>query len=164
MRRIHSCVSSLLSIAWKLGTMGSRSNHTELLRSLLRRFPYWAKGHLIFAEEALDQDAVAEAYASANAALYLCGHHQGERAMAEFTLGRCFLRRGDWRSAVEYLSRGRAAMPHNHVVTEELAAAQILGGDYTAASALLESIPAARISAQGKAALSFTRSKVAGRS
>lgn len=159
MRRIHRCISALLSTGWKLGARSSRADHTELLRSLLRRFPYWAEGHLAFAEEALARDEVAEAYASANAALHLRACHARIRALAEFTLGRCFLRRGDWRSAVEHLTRSKTALPRNHAVTEELAAARILGGDYTSARALLESIPANQISAAGKAALSFTRAK-----
>jgi len=158
-RLLYGCISALLSTGWKLGAKSSRSNHTDLLRSLLRRFPYWAEGHIIFAEEALSNDEVAEAYASANAALYLGESNPRTRALAEFTLGRCFLRRGDWRSAVEYLSRSKTALPDNHAVTEELAAARILGGDFTAARSLLEAIPSNHISAAGKAALSFTRAK-----
>jgi len=158
-RLIHGCISALLSTGWKLGAKSSRSNHADLLRSLLRRFPYWAEGHINFAEEALGHDEVAEAYASANAALYLREGHPGTRALAEFILGRCFLRRGDWRCAEEFLSRSKTALPHNHAVTEELAAARILGGDFTSARSLLESIPANQMSAAGKAALSFTRAK-----
>lgn len=160
MRRIHSGISAVLSLAWKLGARSSDANHSTLLRSLLQRFPYWTDGHLAFAEEALARDAIAEAYAAAQVALILSSSAPRKQATAEFTLGRCFLRRGDWHSAVRHLSCSHTTMPHNHSVTEELAAAHILGGDYPAARTLLESIPIGHISAAGKAALSFTRSKI----
>ena len=161
MRRVHWCISSVLSLLWNLRARTSAAYCSDLLRSLLQRFPYWTEGHLAFAEEALARDACAEAYASAQAALSLSEPASHAEAMAEFTLGRCFLRRGDWRAAVEYLSRSKTAMPHNHSTTEELSAAHLLGGEYTPARALLESIPADSISAAGKAALSFSRSKLA---
>jgi Tfp pilus assembly protein PilF len=120
------------------------------------------KGHLEYAEDALERDSIAQAYASGNAVLYLSPSNSPHRAAAHFVLGRCFLRRGDWRSAVEYLARSRAELASNYSITEELAAAYVLGGDYQAAKSLLEEIPANQISASGKAAQSFVRSKVRG--
>jgi thioredoxin-like negative regulator of GroEL len=155
-------MSAALSVAWTLSKTTQRPNRSELLRSLLRRFPYWIKGHLEYAEDALERDCVADAYASANAVLHLSESDRPHQTAAHFALGRCFLRRGDWRSAVEHLSRAHAEMPTNHAISEELAAAYVLGGDYQAASRLLEAIPANHISAAGKAARSFVRAKVRG--
>jgi tetratricopeptide (TPR) repeat protein len=120
------------------------------------------KGHLEYAEDALERDSIAEAYASGNAVLYLSPSNSPHRAAAHFVLGRCFLRRGDWRSAVEHLSVSHAKLANNYSISEELAAAYVLGGDYQAANKLLELIPPDHISAAGKAAQSFVRSKVRG--
>jgi len=162
MRLSYKCMSALLSVGWALSNASQKPTRSELLRSLLRRFPYWMKGHLEYAEDALERDSIAQAYASGNAVLYLSPSNSPHRAAAHFVLGRCFLRRGDWRSAVEYLARSRAELASNYSITEELAAAYVLGGDYQAAKSLLEEIPANQISASGKAAQSFVRSKVRG--
>jgi hypothetical protein len=63
---------------------------------------------------------------------------------------------------VEYLSLATMGLPSDYSISEELAAAYILGGDYRSANPLLEAIPANQISAAGKAAQSFVRSKVRG--
>ncbi|MEY4700224.1 MAG: hypothetical protein RL326_411 [Pseudomonadota bacterium] len=162
MRLSYKCISAALSVAWTLSNASEKPNRSELLCSLLRRFPYWIKGHLEYAEDALGRDSIADAYASANAALYLSEAGRSHQATAHFVLGRCFLRRGDWRSAVEYLSRAHTALPIKHQIGEELAAAYVLGGDYQAASDLLEAIPGNYISAAGKAARSFVRAKTRG--
>lgn len=162
MRLSHKCMSAMLSVAWVLSNASQKSNRSNLLRSLLRRFPYWIQGHLEYAEDALSRDSIAEAYASGNAALYLSSSNAHQRAAAHFVLGRSFLRRGDWRSAVEYLSLATTELPSDYSIIEELAAAYILGGDYRSANPLLEAIPANHISAAGKAAHSFVRSKVRG--
>jgi hypothetical protein len=159
MRLSYRCMSAMLSGAWALSNLSQKPPRSDLLRSLLRRFPYWIEGHLAYAEDALARDSIADAYASANAVLYLSESTCPHRATAEFVLGRCFLRRGDWRSAVEYLARAHTNLPNNYSISEELAAAHILGGDYLAANTLLELIPTNRISAAGKAAHSFVRSK-----
>lgn len=160
MRLSYRCMSAMLSGAWALSNLSQKPHRSDLLCSLLRRFPYWIKGHLEYAEDALARDSIAHAYASANAVLYLAESTSPHRAAADYVLGRCFLRRGDWRSAVEYLSRARLNLPNNHSISEELAAAHILGGDYQAANTVLESIPTNHISAAGKAALTFVRSKL----
>jgi hypothetical protein len=162
MRLSYKCMSDALSVAWSLSNASRKPNRSELLRSLLRRFPYWIKGHLEYAEDALERDSIADAYASANAVLYLSESDHLHQAAAHFVLGRCFLRRGDWRSAVSYLSRAHTELTQKHEISEELAAAYVLGGDYQAASPLLEAIPANHISAAGKAARSFVRAKTRG--
>lgn len=155
---IAECV---LSTIWKLGARATdQDTRTRLLRSLLRRFPYWSHGHHLLAEDSLARDNVGCAYASALCMQALGFRSKHEQTCAEFILGRCFLRRGDWREALKYLGAASDSAPNNPRIKEERAAALILGGEMKAAQEILAAIPKHLISAEGKAALAFTSSKL----
>jgi Flp pilus assembly protein TadD len=77
-----------------------------------------------------------------------------------FILGRCYLRRGDWTTAHHYLQEASRLAPAHSAIQEENAAALILGGDWRQARSILEQIPESVLSAEGKAARAFVRSKV----
>lgn len=155
------CISVALNIGWRLAYKTiDRDKKTILLRALLRRFPYWWHGHRILAEESLAHDAVACAYASALCMQAIGDRSRYARASSECILGRCFLRRGDWREALIHLEAASHLVPNDFHVNEERAAALILGGDMKAACDILAAIPKHHISAEGKAALAFTSSKL----
>jgi Flp pilus assembly protein TadD len=80
-------------------------------------------------------------------------------ASADFILGRCYLRRGDWATAQHYLKQASLLAPSNTAIQEENAAALILGGELRRARAILDQIPESSLSAEGKAARAFVRSK-----
>lgn len=81
-------------------------------------------------------------------------------AHANFILGRCYLRRGDWTTAHHHLQEALRLSPSNTAIREEDAAALILGGELRQARELLELVPEGALSVEGKAARAFLRSKV----
>jgi Flp pilus assembly protein TadD len=81
-------------------------------------------------------------------------------AQANFILGRCYLRRGDWTTAHHHLQEALRLSPSNAAIREEDAAALILGGELRQAREILEQIPEGSLSVEGKAARAFLRSKV----
>ena len=126
------------------------------LREQLRRFPFWARGHLELGSAALQDDDVATAYASAVAALKLApGGHGAVRASA--VLGRAYLRRGEGERAVEMFERCVPHAPGDVGLREDLAAAYLLVGNAVAALEALEAIPLERRSAEALAALAYAR-------
>lgn len=154
----------VLTSVWNLaGTSGKPyEEQRELLERLLRRYPTWDGGHLLLAELALSQNDIGKAYAAAVCLLQLTKSAPSPElaSKAELLLGQCFLRRGDWRSALAYLeSAKRAALNHNPIL-EEIAAAQMLGGDYPSALKNLELIPSQHRTPQANAALVFVKSKI----
>jgi tetratricopeptide (TPR) repeat protein len=149
-----------LDTFWSLGA--ARSDTSVLntsLCALLRRFPFWLRGHKLLAESALTHDDVGQAYAASQCYRVLAQGDVTASADAAVLVGRCFLRRGEWRTALGYLLHASELAPHEPRVQEEVAAAYILGGDYAQALSQLNSIPIEQMSAEGKAALSFVRTK-----
>jgi hypothetical protein len=128
------------------------------LRSLLRRCPFWLRGHQRLGELSLSIDDVATAYAAAQCLLAGTTEHTSLRGEAYLLLGRSFLRRGDWRTSVNYLDRASVLLPNDQRVSEECAAAYMAGGDRQRALQILEAIPSKRISSAANAALQFLRS------
>jgi hypothetical protein len=129
------------------------------LRQLLRRYPYWSRGHLRFSELSLQVDDVASAYASGRAALALVAAEGKEAGAAYFILGRCHLRRDDWAGSIPHLERAEQLLGNDRRVVEELAAAHMAGGDYTRAREYLERIPNPQLTPPARAALEFIRSR-----
>lgn len=128
-------------------------------RALLRRFPFWARGHLALAEIALEIENIALAYSSALSYQLLQGGDPGRSREALAILGQCFLKRGDSQRALEHLLHAQALGLRSPRIAEDIAAAHLLRGAYSEAHEILSQIPASKISAAGKAALHFTRSK-----
>lgn len=163
MNLLHRGINIALTCLWNLGWKKSTADDlATLARMLLRRYPFWARGHIILAEESLKRDAIASAYASAQCLQYLSKDDSTISGHYHFILGRCFLRRGDWRAAHQHLSEAINLLPGNHHVTEEQCAALILGGEYRTALERLLTIPDRSLSAEAKAAIAFARSKVGG--
>jgi Flp pilus assembly protein TadD len=130
-----------------------------LLRSLLRRFPTWPAGHRALSELALSADDIPLAYSSALLYERLARGSEDKRREALSLIGRCFLRRGDSSRALECFLQAQALGLQTPLLSEEIAAAHILQGDYAKANAVLQSISTDRLSAEGKAALSFVKDK-----
>lgn len=135
------------------------AERAESLCLLLRRYPYWSNGHRLLAEARLEQDDVAHAYAASLCFRQLVATQPAQRAQANLLLGRCYLRRGEWRAALGSLQTALADAPLCHEILEELAAAHILAGNYSEAQIYLEQIREDSRSAQAKAALEFAKSK-----
>jgi tetratricopeptide (TPR) repeat protein len=153
--------SVILSLLWRYSSLSSGKNsRAESLRPLLRRFPFWIDGHQLLAEESLLHDNVACAYGSALCMLALEPRAAATAVQANFILGRCYLRRGDWATAHEHLKEALRLSPSNTAILEEDAAALILGGELRQARALLDQIPQHSLSAAGKSARAFLHSKV----
>lgn len=114
---------------------------------------------MILAQESLERDDIAQAYAASRCYQALVHSDARKRAESNLLIGRCYLRRGDWQSALVALRNAREDAPHSAAVLEELAAAYMLGGHYSEARSALEQIPVAKLSAQAKAALAFARTK-----
>jgi tetratricopeptide (TPR) repeat protein len=150
-----------LNLAWAAAA-GRIESHEVVgtLRSLLRRFPYWQRGHALLAKSALRDDNVGQAYAAALCCKALAGDDPTLVSEALLVLAKCHLRRGDWQTALKHLDKALPLKPSDHEIKEEAAAAHMLAGNYTEALKLLSSIPETRISAEGKAALQFARSKL----
>ena len=132
------------------------------LRSILRRAPTWAGGHLQLAERSLILDDVACAYASAHAALACDGVARSIREAAWFVLGRCYLRRGMCERSLSFLTRAAELQGRETEVKEEIAAAVLLQGDRKEALRILEGLPSTKLSPAGAAALQFLRAKELG--
>ncbi len=160
---LASIVAPPLLALYTRSKTSSDERGSARLRAILRAHPYWAKGHLQLGEAALAEGDVATAYASAQAARTLCAKKPRAKARALHLLGRCYLARGDWQSALDWLNQSAEACAGDHFVQQDRAAALMLGGMHAEALQTLSSIPAAALSGDGKAALDFLRGKVDGR-
>ncbi len=127
------------------------------IRSLLRRFPFWLRGHQRLGDISLRVDDVATAYAAAQCLIAATDEQSSLRGEAYLLLGRSFLRRGDWRSSIGYLERAAVLLTKDLRVFEERAAAYMAGGERPRALEILETIPSERLSPAAKAALEFLR-------
>lgn len=128
------------------------------LMALLRQTPWWRKGHLYLADEALRARDTALAYASGQAALVL-SKREGDRVAATLVVARALLASRSPDRALALLEPLRAAHPERADVTEELAACFLGKGDFPTARSLLESLPKAGRSATAEAALAYLRTK-----
>lgn len=153
--------NKLLNLLWASSQRWQGSSHqSEHLKRLLRRYPTWSDGHRLLSEASLACDDIATAYASAICYRHLAKSSPISRSNALLLLGKCFLRRGDWRSALSFLGEAQSICPESFAVKEEIAAAHMLGGDYSAARSALNQIPHESKSPEAKAAEAFVKSKV----
>lgn len=149
-----------------LGNLASESHENlyssqlQSLRSLLRRFPYWVGGHLQLSKLSLNLNDVGTAYAGAQAALLLGNNDQ--RSDAQLVLARCFLKRGAPERATSLLKELLSHGVQTPSVREELAAAHLAEGDLVEAHEQLRAVPAESLSPEGKLALRYVLSKLAG--
>ena len=154
--------NSALNAFWRWGANRAALSDAEkeaALRGLLRRFPFWATGHLNLAALALRTDNVALAYSSAIAGEILSATNFRQESEAVSLLGRCFLQRGDWQNALKHFNRARSLGMTSHKLAEDTAAAYMLGGAYDDALSALSGISPANLSTEGRAALEFVRDK-----
>lgn len=126
------------------------------LQKKLRRTPYWAYGHLALAWTALKLNELSLSYASAQAVLVLAVV-DGDRAAANWVIGKCYLRRSDYESAVTALQISKKQGQAGSAIEEDLAAAYMGRKEYLLALETLRSIAPAELSMQGQAALSFCK-------
>ncbi|RMG41670.1 MAG: hypothetical protein D6719_08040 [Candidatus Dadabacteria bacterium] len=129
------------------------------LRTILKRYPYWASGHLKFAEIALSSNSIAEAYGAAQAVKQLSKNSR-LRARADLILGRCCLARSSPQQAILYFKEAGNTLGSCPEVIEDLAAAYMACHDYSEAKKLLEAIDPERLSFSGHAALKFLDTKL----
>jgi tetratricopeptide (TPR) repeat protein len=140
---------------------GNKSAQDELilLRSLIQRFPFWQRGRAILAERSLAVNDVATAYAEAQALRSLSRGSSLLHATSLSLLGQCYLKRGDGNAALPLLKQASDLRPQDFRIREEQAAAHVLVGERSDALEILQRIPAAYLSAEGKAALQWLSSK-----
>lgn len=131
------------------------SAEQDSLRALVRRFPYWTEGRALLAKKALNANDIATAYAEAQALLALAPKNSHFHVVALFEIGRCFLRRSDAASALAFLDQAHGLRPKDSKIQEERSAALVLQGDKARALEILKAIPAADLSAEGKAAMQW---------
>ncbi len=126
------------------------------LREKLRRYPFWAAGHVALATVCLRRDDIGSAYASAVAALKIADNGSVANR-ARIALGRSYLRRGDSKRAIETFEIVVRGGAFDRTVTEDLAAAYLAEEDFVRTVELLESIPEGERSGEGLAALTYAR-------
>lgn len=131
------------------------SNEIETLRAFVRRFPFWIHGRALLGELSLQHNDVAAAYAEAQALRVLTPKGSKHQTTALFLLGRCFLQRGDAASALNLFNEAHELRADDHRIQEERSAAYALLGDRAQALAILQTIPAAHLSAESKAAMQW---------
>jgi hypothetical protein len=130
------------------------------LRQILRQTPYWKSGHIEFAELCLEQDDVASAYASLQAAQALPSTAR-QALQIQHLMARCFLKRGNPEKARELLLPLWTQCKQVRVA-EDLAAAFMALENETDALKILEACGDSKLSASSKAALDYLRLKGVG--
>lgn len=130
----------------------------SVLRSIIRKHPCWVRGHLLFAENSLELDDVASAYASLQGvqALQLS---QAQRRKARHLLARCFLKRGQNDRALEVLVGLWSDSQIPVSIGEDLAAAYMALTREQDALKVLEGIDRATLSNAALAALAYLQRK-----
>jgi len=151
-------ISGILDL-YRISARNGAERSPARLRAILRRYPFWVAGHLDLAQLSLVEGDVATAYASAQAARALCDESSRRGAEALHILGQCFLARGEHASALSFFQRAKPLLAGTPKFSEDMAAALMLAGSYREAALLLEAIPETSLSAQGKAALEYSRGR-----
>ncbi len=128
------------------------------LMALLRQTPWWRRGHLYLAAEALRERDTALAYASGQAALLLATR-EVDRIASTLAVARALLASRSPDRAALLLEPLHQAHPGHADITEELAACFLGKGDFLAARGLLESLPRERRTSTAEAALAYLRTK-----
>ena len=156
---------TLLDGAWRVScwahkytdAASPRPSRSEQLRTILRKHPTWRLGHLELGEESLLSDDIASAYASAQVVLHLeSDDSQSPNASrASFLLGRCYLRRGDAKRALQFFTTKCTDPSLLWKIKEECAAAYMLCGDLETAFSTLSSVPHDALTPEGAAAKEY---------
>jgi tetratricopeptide (TPR) repeat protein len=107
----------------------------------------------------LDAGDFKAAYAASLCVLQLA-QKPSDRAEGYALLGRCYTACGDADSALSYFAKSAAAAPTVCDLNEHIAAAYILVKDFEAAVTHLEALQKTKLSAEGKAALQYAKSKI----
>jgi tetratricopeptide (TPR) repeat protein len=152
----HRLISALLEL-YRVSSGNGAERTPARLRAILRRYPFWLAGHLDLARISLVEGDVATAYASAQAARVLAASNSQRSAEALHLLGQCFLARGEHASALSLFQQAQPQLGSTPKFSEDMAAALMLAGSYREAALLLEAVPPTSLSAQGKAALEYSR-------
>ncbi len=145
-----------LNILWKLLSSSKTRTASEvgekitLLRSFLRRFPYWAEGHLLLARFSLQSEDISAAYASLQAHKILQNSGAGTDE-ANLLLAQCFMKRGDLEQAKALLRSLIAKNPQAWQAKEDLASCLVLTEQYQEARGMLLEIPQNHLSAEAAA-------------
>lgn len=121
---------------------------SELLRSWLRRFPFWLEGHRKLAHLSFNRDDIATSYASIQAVLAL-GQVQ---VQDKILLARCYLRRGLNQDAEKLFAEIHNNNPKRIDVLEDLAATLMAQNKMDQARTLIQSVPKELLSGSGQAA------------
>lgn len=132
--------AALVCSGWLTAATKSGLDETELqhrCRSLLRRVPYWARGHLFVGTAALTSGDLRTGYASAQALVTL----EPAAPSSWILLARCRIAAHQFESAVELARKALTLDPSNGEAREELAAALIPLERYDEASEALHAIP-----------------------
>lgn len=136
---IHD-VASVVCTGWLKAARKSGVSEADIVgrcRSLLRRSPYWARGHLCIGTAALAVGDLRTAYASAQALLAL----KPAAASSWILLARCRTAAHQFEPAINLARKALTLDPTNYEAREELAAALIPLERYDEASEALRKIP-----------------------
>ena len=132
------------------------------LSKLLQRFPSWPRGHLLLAESALLGGDIALAYGSAQAARALFANGAPGQLRADRALGRCYLRRGVFETALAIFEKLRERGCLDADLCEDIAACHFPRGDFSAVESALMLVPEAELSQEGQAMLHLARARKGG--
>lgn len=159
-------VGTLLTIRWKLyryflwtqvsteqPALASQAREEAphvlpLLTQLLRKYPFWFRGHVELGNAALAQGDRELGYASAQAALQL--RPVEEAYEGAFLLARCYLAGGRYEEAATLLRELLFRYPRVWPVREEFVAALIALERYAEATEALGQIPREHLSPEGE--------------
>lgn len=156
---LRNCFSLLPTILYRsiLSRTSETSERLAWIQSLLRRFPYWARGHRDAGSLALHLKKYDLAYASACALKELSSFSHD----ADLIIARCYLQTGSAQKAYDTLSALRASTLPKYmgsVVAEEFAAAQIALGEYSEARKTLMEISNGERTSAAQCALDYLES------
>lgn len=144
--------------AEKSGSVPNRHQCILQVRSLLRRFPFWASGHLRLGQAAFEEKDIILAHNSARACLALDPSGAIELGATEL-MAKAFLASGKFSEAADLLKKAVEKSPQ---LKEDLAAAYMGLNEVDKSREVLSSIPDNEITPQGRAALDFLKQRDAG--
>lgn len=136
--------------------------HTDqinLLQLILQEYPYWARGHLLYAEYCLEVDKISESYASAQAVLEVSNNSK-LRSKAKWLLGKNYLKVLNFAKARNCLESLKAIFKSNPVFTEDLLAVYFGLELWQLAKDLLSDFPQDLMTQQLQVAQNYLNSKV----
>jgi hypothetical protein len=139
------------------------SREEDYLRKTLRKFPYWAVGHLALARLGYRLDDAGLCYQSAQAVLQLHSDGvQNERSdeviEAKFLIGKSHLLRNEYERALATF-QSLWLVRQSIALREEIAACYFGMGELKVAYNWLSDIPASEISPEAQAVLNYCRQK-----